>query len=420
MFLRLIIVLLCGCLTIFYAEGQSYQFTVFPTAEQIVIDGQLDETSWQEAQILSDFQQNFPYDTLKALSQTKVRVTYNDEFLFIGAECLDNQPEKDYVISSLRRDFSGSDLFEVYIDAFADGTNGFAFGVCPLGVQREGQIFDGSRVNWDWDNKWYVQTQRQTYGWSAEMAIPLKTLRFANGASSFNINFIRFDFKRNEKSTWISIPRIYVLSNCAFMGKMTFERPAIRKGANIAFIPYATAGNTQNYRPEVSTTTYNAGVDAKIAVSSSLNLDLTVNPDFSQVEVDRQVINLTQFEIYFPEWRLFFLENSDLFARFGFSRIRPFFSRRIGVGTDPNTGQFKQNTILYGARLSGKINKNWRIGLMNMITADEQNLNIPAIPLWRCKGNYSVVLTLLLLPLIRIICKIQLFGGSLFHNILTA
>ncbi|MCS7004904.1 MAG: carbohydrate binding family 9 domain-containing protein [Cytophagales bacterium] len=363
-----------ACVTI-----AQYDFTAWFTNENILVDGHLTDSSWRYAPVLTDFQQNFPYDTLKAISQTRVRVLYNQEFLFVGAECLDNQPEKDYVITSLRRDFSGSDLFEVYIDAFADGTNGFAFGVSPLGVQREGQIFDGSRVNWDWDGKWYSFTQPQPYGWSVEMAIPLKTIRFPEGATFFHINFVRFDFKRNEKSTWVPIPRIYVMSNCAFMGKMSFEKPLYKKGTNISFIPYLTGGYAKNYLPsETKNFSKGTGLDAKMAVSSSLNLDFTINPDFSQVEVDRQVINLTQFEIYFPERRLFFLENSDLFARFGFSRIRPFFSRRIGVGRDPNTGQFQQNTILYGARLSGRIDAQWRIGLMNMVTAPEIALKIPA------------------------------------------
>ena len=137
--------------------------------------------------------------------------------------------------------------------------------------------------------------------------------------------------------------------------------------------------------PSVTAAEYqaNVGLDAKIAVTSSLNLDLTINPDFSTVEADVQVTNLSRFEIFYPERRQFFVENSDLFSSFGFSRIRPFFSRRIGIGQDANTGVIVQNPILYGARLSGKLNKDWRMGLMNMQTAAVDASNIPG-------QNYTV------------------------------
>ena len=341
-------------------EGRS--LIVKSTSTPINVDGELNEAAWKDAEVADNFWQNFPSDTARAQVKTIVKISYDKDFIYIAAECLDDLPEKDFVISSLRRDFiTPSDLFEVIIDPFQDKLNGFAFGVNPLGVQREGMISFGADTDWGWDNRWYAETKVYQDRWTVEMAIPLKTLRFKSGSTEWNINFTRTELKRNEKSAWSHIGRIYPLQSLAFGGVIRFDTPIVRNGSNISLIPYTIVGGNKDYVDNTnSENTLNAGLDAKVAVSSSLNLDLTINPDFSQVEVDRQITNLSRFELFFPERRQFFIENSDLFARFGFSTIRPFFSRRIGVGEDPYTGQFKQNPILYGARLSGRINDKMR------------------------------------------------------------
>lgn len=351
----------------------------------IKVDGELDESAWLNAEQSGDFHQNFPFDTARALTRTVVRVTFDKDFIYVAAECYDELVDRKFVISSLRRDFiTPSDLFEVIIDPFQDKLNGFAFGVNPLGVQREGLISFGADTDWGWDNRWFSQNKQFADHWTVEMAIPLKTLRFHSGSTQWNINFTRTELKRNEKSAWSRIGRIYSLQSLAFGGMLQFDSPVQRNGSNISLIPYAIAGATKDYTDNAnSSNKLNAGLDAKVAISSSLNLDLTVNPDFSQVEVDRQVTNLSRFELFFPERRQFFIENSDLFARFGFSNIRPFFSRRIGVGTDPYTNQYKQNPILYGARLSGRVNEKWRIGFMNTQTAKDESLNLQST-------NYTV------------------------------
>ena len=359
-------------------QKESRSFSAKSAKVPIQIDGELNDAAWKDAVVVGDFYQNFPYDTLMSVTRTSVRVSYDKDFIYVAAECFDDLPEKKFVISSLRRDFiTPSDLFEVIIDPFQDKLNGFAFGVNPYGVQREGLISFGSDTDWGWDNRWYSETKRFGDRWVVEMAIPLKTLRFKSGSTEWNINFTRTELKKNEKSAWSHIGRIYSLQSLAFGGAIHFETSILRNGNNVSIIPYAIAGTTKDYADNSnSENKLNAGLDAKVAVSSSLNLDLTVNPDFSQVEVDRQITNLSRFELFFPERRQFFVENSDLFARFGFSTIRPFFSRRIGVGSDPYTGQFKQNPILYGARLSGRVNEKWRIGLMNTQTAKDKSLEL--------------------------------------------
>ncbi|TAE00253.1 MAG: hydrolase [Bacteroidetes bacterium] len=349
----------------------------------IVIDGKLDELAWENVEIAKKFHQYFPFDSSYAQMDTEVRVAYDDNFLYIGAICKDTTVGKQYISSSLRRDFFGNsnDNFSVVLDPFQDKINGFLFGVNPYGVQREGLISSGSNESFDlsWDNKWYSEASIQKGFWVAEMAIPFKTLRFKGGATRWNINFFRVDSKTNERSAWTPVPRNQPIFSLTYASELVWNEPVKKTGANVSLIPYLSGGaeqDLQNNKPQ----TFSKGIggDAKIAITPSLNLDLTVNPDFSQVEVDRQVTNLDRFEIFFPERRQFFLENADLFSNFGFERSRPFFSRRIGVAIDSSTGQNIQNPILFGARLSGKINKDWRVGFLTMQTDKDQRANVPS------------------------------------------
>ncbi len=349
--------------------------------DKIVIDGELNEKDWEVASIAADFFQIFPFDTSYAKSKTEVRVTYDDDYFYVSAICYDDI-KGNYVIQSLKRDFSYpvNDAFAVYMDCINDKTNGFCFGVTPLGVQREGLISNGGGmgVTTIWDNKWYSEVKCYEDKWVVEMAIPFKSLRYKSGIDTWRINFSRNDLKRNENSSWSPVPRIFNVASLAFTGELKWDSPPKKAGMNVAIIPYVTGGVSQDFLTQNKEQyTYNGGVDAKIAISSSLNLDVTINPDFSQVEVDRQVTNLSRFSLFFPERRNFFIENSDLFERFGFRQIRPFFSRRIGL--------YNGNVIpiVGGFRLSGNINKNWRIGVMSMQTEHKHELGLES-------QNYSV------------------------------
>jgi hypothetical protein len=379
------------------SEGIRRQLHIRPASSTIFIDGIPDETAWTTASVADGFYNNFPDDTSKAKSPTEVRVTYDDHNLYIMAKCFDKLPG-NYVVQSLRRDFSYpiSDAFSVVLDPFNDHLNGFSFGVNPLGAQREGLIAvgGGQGVSTDWDNLWYAETHRFDDYWCVEMAIPFRTIRFKANISHWGINFTRNDLKRNESSTWSRVPRIFNIATLAFTGEMTWDRQPEKRGAAISLIPYATAGINRDYTKQGSTAQpHNGGLDAKVAVSSALNLDLTVNPDFSQVEVDRQQTNLTRFDLFFPERRNFFIENSDLFASFGFRQIRPFFSRRIGLASGNLV------PILGGFRLSGKPNQQWRIGLMNLQTEGgrtwaplSENYTVAAVQriLWK-RSNISAL-----------------------------
>ncbi|WP_026950793.1 DUF5916 domain-containing protein [Algoriphagus mannitolivorans] len=378
--------LLLFLLMSFLAKAQnksSQNAFAFKVKEPIQLDGLLDEPFWTDAEGWNgSFMQYFPSDTSRADMDTRVKIGFDENNLYIAAIMENNGPRK-YVSTSLRRDYRGeqNDGISFVFDTFNDKTNAFQFGVNPYGVQREALLANGGTrsedLNLAWDNKWYAEAKILENQWQVEVIIPLSTLRFNEGAQNWNVNFYRIDSHKGERSTWAPIPRNFPIISTAFLQKLIFEEPLKKNSANISLIPYTAAGTSKNFLEGTQEPlSPSFGGDAKVGIGPAMNLDLTFNPDFSQVEVDQQVTNLDRFEIFFPERRQFFLENGDLFESFGHPRARPFFSRRIGVDIDSATGQNVQSKILYGARVSGKINENWRIGAMNMQTATDESAGV--------------------------------------------
>ena len=355
--------------------------------ESINLDGKLDEPDWFQGSPAQDFWQYFPDDSSRAPVKTEIYMMSDDNNLYIGAIC--HSVGDEYVVPSLRRDFraGGNDNLTFLFDPFQDRTNAFVFGMNPLGVRREALIANGGRGRGDWnggwDNKWKGESYIGDGFWSCELIIPLSTIRYKDNSKVWYFNSYRFDTQSATRSTWIRIPQNQIIMSLAYMGEMHWEEAPKKQGPNISVIPYVSGSFAKDYE-EGTPSKYGSavGADAKIAVTPSLNLDLTVNPDFSQVEVDRQVINTDRFEIFFPERRQFFLENADLFGSFGDDRINPFFSRRIGIGRD-TAGNTIQVPIAYGARLSGKLDQNWRLGLLNMQTLKDPENGMPNV-------NYTV------------------------------
>ena len=355
----------------------------FKLEKPITLDGVLDEEIWKDAEGWNgDFMQYFPSDTSLSNYPTRVKVAFDDTNLYLAA-IMENGGPRKYVSTSLRRDYRGeqNDGVSFVFDTFNDGTNAFQFGVNPYGVQREALLANGGSkqddLNLAWDNKWFSEAKMLENHWQVEIIIPLSSLRFNDGVKNWNVNFYRIDSQIGERSTWAPIPRNFSIISTAFMRKMIFEEPLVKKGANISLIPYVAGRTSKNFLENSSEGLRPAvGGDAKIGIGPAMNLDLTFNPDFSQVEVDQQVTNLDRFEIFFPERRQFFLENGDLFDSFGQTRSRPFFSRRIGVDIDSATGQNVQSKIIYGARISGKLSEKWRVGAMNMQTATDTDAGI--------------------------------------------
>lgn len=350
--------------------NESYQLNIRKATSPIRIDGVMDEQTWLDADVAQDFFSVLPMDTSFAEVKTEVRMTYDEQNLYLIAICHHLLPGP-YYVESLRRDwaFGKNDNFLVFIDTYNDLTNGFAFGANAVGAQWDGIMYEGSKVDLSWDNKWTSVAKNYDDKYIIEMAIPFKSIRFKKDINQWGINFSRLDLKTTEKSAWAPVPRQFPTASLSHTGVLVWDAPPPAPKANISLIPYALGGVVKDYEKNTEIDyKREIGADAKISLTSSLNLDLTVNPDFSQVEVDQQITNLDRFELFFPERRQFFLENGDLFANFGYSTIRPFFSRRIGLGVP----------IQFGARLSGKLDKNWRIGVMDMQTEKVETTGLPA------------------------------------------
>lgn len=329
-------------------------------SNNIILDGKVDEVDWLNAEKAKISYMVLPYDTGYTASRSYVMMTYDDKAFYIALIAYDSIPGKRNV-ESLRRDFSfqNNDNICVYMDPFFDQTNGFCFGVNAAGAVRDGTLSGGNKVNNIWDCKWESKTKSYADRWVTEMRIPFKSIRYKSNSDLWNIQFSRNDLKLNEKSAWTPVPRQFPTATLAYAGQLKWETPPPKSGLKLSLIPsilvsssrITEAGKGAKYRKDF-------GFDVKVGLSSSLNLDLTYNPDFSQAEVDEQVTNLDRYELYFPEKRQFFLENSDLFANYGSSKIRPFFSRRIGIDAPVNGG----------FRLSGKMGNDWRFGVMDMQT----------------------------------------------------
>ncbi|MEM7298000.1 MAG: DUF5916 domain-containing protein [Bacteroidota bacterium] len=363
----------------------TFRYNISKTNQVITIDGSSEDQAWNQTNEIPNFINHWPVDSGQSNSLTKVKVTYDEEFIYVVATCHDNGSR---VVQSLRRDDDeghwNSDNFTIVIDPMNNKQNGFMFGVNAGGSQIEAQLnVRGPRTNYDqnWDNKWYSSVRSYHEYWVAEFAIPFKTLRYSPNQSEWGINFIRGDMERNEYSTWTQFPVNYGGVDLNFMGTLQWDQNPKKASGKVVLIPYLSGGTQRDFEEEEQTKyegSSDTGLDAKIAITGSLNLDLTVNPDFSNVDVDQQVTNLSRFSIFFPERRNFFLENGDIFSNFGTWQIVPFFSRRIGLIDG------EQVPIRYGARLTGNVGNKTRIGLMNVQTKEfdtiaVQNYHVAAV-----------------------------------------
>lgn len=366
------------------SNADEYQVNIKRAQGSITVDGVIDEQDWMDADVADDWWQRSPRDDVKAHWDSEARLTYDDNNLYVAIKCYDSTGQ--YVVQSLKRDEKlwEGDGAVVIIDPIGERTSGFMFGSTTAGAQTDVQIGGGTgfeNYKEQWDNKWAAETHHGDGYWSVEMAIPFKTLRYSAENTRWLINFARADAKSNQTHIWTHTPRQFWSIDLGYAGTLVWDAPPPKSKSNIAVIPYVSAGSTKDFESGTAADNdLSVGVDAKIAVTPSLNLDVTVNPDFSQVEVDRQVTNLTRFSIFLPERRNFFLENSDVFSGFGTPFLRPFFSRRIGLSNDGTPVP-----IYGGARLSGNLTDDMRIGLLNVHTgsnsgvADAENYFTAAI-----------------------------------------
>ncbi|MCG6189163.1 DUF5916 domain-containing protein [Maribellus maritimus] len=368
-------VLLLACFTHLFAQSKKdttlntfnkdFVLNIKKAQSAINIDGVIDEPAWLTAEKANDFHAVLPIDTGLAIQPSEVIMTYDDKAFYLAFTFYDTIPGKR-IMESFRRDFTfyNNDNFLGFFDTFLDQTTGFTFGLSASGAKWDGVMHGGAGSNLNWDCKWESKVKHYENKWIGEMRIPFKSIRYPSGTKVWNANFSRLDLKTNEKSAWAPVPRQFPTSSLAYAGVLKFADPLPKSKIMFSLIPYLFGSFSNDYEAGTGNVwKKDFGFDAKVGLSTSMNLDLTYNPDFAQVEVDEQVTNIDRFELYFPEKRQFFLENSDLFADFGSKTATPFFSRRIGLDAP----------VLAGARLSGKIGNDWRIGFMNMTTQKTSN-----------------------------------------------
>ena len=348
------------------------------------LDGEVaGDSTWQSAPPATGFWQEQPDEGQPASERTEVRVVYTDDTLYVGVICYDRAPGQ-IIVSDSRRDapLDETDSFQVIFDTYRDQLNGFVFGTNPAGIEYDGQVTNegqgggglgpgqrqqagsGGGFNLNWDGAWEVRSRITEIGWSAEFAIPFRTLRFPSGSDQvWGVNFQRNIRRRNERSYWAPIPRQYDLYRLSLAGNLSgLSTPLVR---NFKATPYVLGNLVESgVRPVDGAILGDAGMDIKYSVTPSLALDATVNTDFAQVEIDDQQVNLDRFDLFFPEKRPFFLENAGFFTVGNPGEVDLFFSRRIGIG-----GEGEAIPIVGGARLSGKAGK-YNVGLLHMLTDD--------------------------------------------------
>ncbi len=359
-----------------FSQEKEIEFLIPSIQSDITIDGVGNEKEWGKSDWQSEFWLWRPNDSLKANKQTRFKVLKNEKNLYIFIELFTDGIK--FSTPSLKRDFDtfGAEAITLLFDTFNDGTNAFSFTTNPLGLKKEGLISGGNQNyrtdrNYSWDTKWFVESKIYDNRYTVEIQIPLTSLFYNNSSDFWRFNIYRGNAQNNEYSVWAKTPLNQTIGNLGFMGKMVFETPLKKARNPISIIPYISGLAFKDFESISSASNFSLGGDAKIPIGNALNLDLTFDPDFSQVEVDDQVVNLTRFAIALPEKRQFFTQNDDLFKDFGSTRdVVPFFSRRIGVAKDLE-GNTIENKIIYGARLSGKLNSNLRVGFLNIITDED-------------------------------------------------
>ena len=347
---------------------------------KISLDGQLDEPAWQTAPRATNFYQ-WQKQGEMASEQTEARFIYDDDNLYVGIIMWDSDIGSR-VVNELKEDFNfrDTDGITVLLDPLHDRRSGFTFGTNPAGAKRDGQLANDGGQNNDFDNVWDVRVSVNEDNWTAEYMIPFKSLRFRDTPKQeWGVNFSRRLLRSNEESMWSPIPVRFSAIKISLAGTLVGIEN-IKQGRNLKVKPFMTAGVTQVRAGDQMRTIrslgkfsgtergYDGGVDMKYGLSPSLTLDATYRTDFAQVEVDQQQVNLTRFNLFFPEKRDFFLENAGTFAigggafAFNQNNMLPFFSRRIGLSASGTP-----IPIVGGARVSGKAGQ-YDFGLLTMKT----------------------------------------------------
>ena len=360
--MKRIVFLILVCITVANTQAQTDKITFNNSI--IKLDGQLTESVWANLSPEGGFLNYIPNNGDVAINKTEVKMFHNGKNLYISAVYYDTT--SDVQIGSLKRDDIGasggnSDSFALIIDTFNQQQLGYFFIVNMGGalidalISREG---DGFNVSTSWNTVWNARTSVKGKLKIYEIEIPLKALGYKKDTPDWGVMFHTRNIKLNEWTTNTPIDRNYQQFDLRFTKPFKVENLTENKTSRFTLTPSVTVNHTDDLINNIKNTSAKPSVDLQYNVSSSLKLDATINPDFSQIDVDRQVTNLSRFSVFFPERRNFFLENSDLFSNLGVSGVNPFYSRRIGANSE----------ISFGLKLSGNIANKTRLGILNVAT----------------------------------------------------
>ncbi|WP_298421078.1 DUF5916 domain-containing protein [uncultured Kordia sp.] len=360
--MKYILAFLCLCS---FINSFSQTNTIQYIDAKVTIDGQFNETVWQKIPEHTGFYNYLPTDIGLAENQTSVKLFHNGEYLYVRAIYNDSTAETR--VNTLKRDVSiaFSDSFIMILDTQNQAQNGYFFAVNSLGNQTDGlvgRVNNGYNLSFSWNAVWESKAILNGNKKQYELAIPLKSLNFNKENPVFGIQFYVRDIKNNSWTILKNVKRNYANLDLRFTEKFTVENLPDIATSRFTLTPSITTNYQENVENETDETTFTPSIDLQYNVTSSLKLDATINPDFSQIDVDQQVTNLTRFAIFFPERRNFFLENADLFSNLGVTGVNPFYSRRIGA----------ESNIQFGLKLSGNIAPKTRIGVLNVQT-DKEN-----------------------------------------------
>lgn len=365
------VILLMSFFVIFQIQAQSKLGSskiVFRNSS-IVLDGELNETVWDDLVPEGEFHNYIPRNGDLASNKTEVKMFQNGKKLYVSAVYHDTA-EKVQIESLKRDDISASgnnsDSFAIIVDTYHQQQSGYFFVVNMGGALIDALVSrsrDGFEVSTSWNTVWNARTSVKGNLKIFEIEIPLKALGYTADTPEWGIMFHTRNIKLNEWTTSTLIDRNYNLFDLRFSKPFEIENLSENKSSRFTVTPSVTMNHSEDIVNDIKDTRIKPSLDVQYNVSSSLKLDATINPDFSQIDVDRQVTNLSRFSVFFPEQRNFFLENSDLFTGLGVSGVNPFYSRRIGEDSE----------ISFGLKLSGNVAKKTRIGVLNVATKAEDD-----------------------------------------------
>jgi hypothetical protein len=363
-----------------------------------VIDGRLDDAVWSTATVIDDLHQVTPTEFAAPTERTIVYLLYDDDNLYVAARMFDKEPERIGArILRQNQPIGPDDRFFVHLDPFGNRRSGYLFGVNPNGVRFDGVFQNTSDRQFDWDGIYRAEAVIDEQGWTAEFAIPFKTLSFDPAKDAWNMNFVRYIIRRNEQLAWDSRNRN---TDPTTMGSVTGLR-GIQQGAGLDIVPSVAIRERKDFATSLHNTDTEPSLDVFYKITPSLNGALTINTDFSATEVDNRQVNLTRFGLFFPEKRDFFLQDLDIFQFASIGRLntgndtlensattrasrengRPFFSRRLGIAP---TGQ--EVPLDYGGKLSGRVGR-WDIGALSIRQDDSPAVNATTTFVGRVAAN---------------------------------